>query len=411
MGNVALAVNDPGIPAPPGWEWVPLRRVARMESGHTPSRKRPEYWGGAIPWIGIKDAKRAHGGTISETLEQTNALGINNSSARVLPAGTVCLSRTASVGYVVKMGRAMATSQDFANWVCSERLDPNFLRYLFIAEGSAFSRFSSGSIHQTIYYPELKAFHVCIPPLEEQKRIVAVLDQAFAALDRARAHAEANLAEATFLYERRREALLGGAGDGWKKTTVGNVCERFEYGTSAKSLPQGRVPVLRMGNLQGGEIDWTDLVYTNNSSDIGKLLLRLGDVLFNRTNSVEHVGKTAIYRGEREAIFAGYLIRLHLKSKLADPEFMNIFLNSNAAREYGRSVMGKSVNQANISASKLKDYPLPLPPVEEQRRIVQDLRVLRRRVCDLRCGYTEALADIADLRESLLQKAFSGQLT
>lgn len=287
------------------------------------------------------------------------------------------------MGYVVKMGRDMATSQDFANWVCTEWLDPDFLRYLFLGEGSAFARFSSGSVHQTIYYPELKAFHVCIPPLEEQKRIVAVLDQSFAALDRARANAESNLAEAQLLYKRRREALLASSGNGWKKTTVANVCERFEYGTSAKSLPLGRVPVLRMGNLQGGEIDWTDLVYTNDRSDIGKFLLRPGDVLFNRTNSVDHVGKTAIYRGEREAIFAGYLIRLHLKSKVADPEFMNIFLNSDAAREYGRSVMGKSVNQANISASKLKDYPLPLPPIEEQRRIVQDLGVLRRRECDL----------------------------
>jgi type I restriction enzyme S subunit len=130
MGNVALSVNRPDVPAPAGWKWVPLTSIARMESGHTPSRKHPEYWNGNIPWLGIRDAKAAHGGTITETAESTNALGINNSSARVLPAGTICLSRTASVGYVVKMGRDMATSQDFANWVCSDLLDPDFLRYL-----------------------------------------------------------------------------------------------------------------------------------------------------------------------------------------------------------------------------------------------------------------------------------------
>ncbi|MCL1567730.1 restriction endonuclease subunit S [Xanthomonas nasturtii] len=202
MGNVALSVNRPGVDPPSGWEWLPLASIARMESGHTPSRNKPEYWGGDIPWIGIRDAKSAHGGTVSQTLEKTNALGISNSSARVLPAGTVCLSRTASVGYVVKMGREMATSQDFVNWVCSGSIDPDFLRYLFVAEESALSRFSSGSVHQTIYYPELKAFHVCIPSMTQQKRIVAVLDQAFAALDRARANCEESLQAAEGLLRR-----------------------------------------------------------------------------------------------------------------------------------------------------------------------------------------------------------------
>lgn len=250
-----------------------------------------------------------------------------------------------------------------------------------------------------------------LPSLEEQKRIVAALDQAFAALDRARSHAEANLADATRLYQQRREALLRTSGSGWKETTVGNVCHRFEYGTSAKSQPVGRVPVLRMGNLQDGEIDWTNLVYTDDEGDIVKLLLKSGDVLFNRTNSVDHVGKAAIVREDRGAIFAGYLIRLHLKAAEVNSGFMNIFLNSDAARQYGRSIMGKSVNQANISASKLKDYPLLLPPLDEQKRIVSSLGELRQSVGDLSRRYTTAIADIAGLRQSLLQKAFSGQLT
>jgi type I restriction enzyme S subunit len=96
-----------------------LTVLARLESGHTPSRKHPEYWGGNIPWIGIQDARANDGQVIEDTEEKTNELGIENSSARVLPEKTVCLSRTASVGYVVIMGRPMATSQDFVNWVCS----------------------------------------------------------------------------------------------------------------------------------------------------------------------------------------------------------------------------------------------------------------------------------------------------
>ncbi len=174
-GAYALAVGMPDKPAPSGWEWRLLTDVARLESGHTPSRKRPDYWGGDIPWIGIRDATGNHGSTLLATNENTNELGIANSAARVLPANTVCLSRTASVGYVVVMGRPMATSQDFVNWVCSDELDFRFLKYVLIAEGEALLRFASGSVHQTIYFPEVKSFYIALPPISEQRAIVDML--------------------------------------------------------------------------------------------------------------------------------------------------------------------------------------------------------------------------------------------
>ncbi|MFM0366194.1 restriction endonuclease subunit S [Paraburkholderia sediminicola] len=174
-GKYALSVGLPNLPAPKGWQWTPLSSVARLESGHTPSRRHPEYWGGDIPWIGIRDATGNHGRVIHDTIEHTNALGIENSSARVLPAKTVCLSRTASVGYVVVTGREMATSQDFVNWICSEDLNPHFLKYVLLAEREALHVFAVGSVHQTIYFPEAKAFHVCMPIRKVQDAIVDVL--------------------------------------------------------------------------------------------------------------------------------------------------------------------------------------------------------------------------------------------
>ena len=174
-GRFALSVGRPDLPAPSDWNWTRLTDVARLESGHTPSRARPEYWDGDVPWIGIRDATGNHGRTLYDTNEHTNALGIANSSARVLPAGTVCLSRTASVGYVVVMGKPMATSQDFVNWVCGDGLNPHFLKYVLLAEREALHVFATGSVHQTIYFPEVKAFHICLPPRAEQDAIVDVL--------------------------------------------------------------------------------------------------------------------------------------------------------------------------------------------------------------------------------------------
>ena len=174
-GDFAISVGNPGSDLPDGWSWTLLTDVARLETGHTPSRKHPEYWGGDVPWIGIRDATGNHGQTINKTAQYTNELGIRNSSTRILPTNTVCLSRTASVGYVVVMGVPMATSQDFVNWVCGPKLDYRFLKYILVGERNSFLRFASGTTHQTIYFPEVKAFHAALPGIDTQRAIADVL--------------------------------------------------------------------------------------------------------------------------------------------------------------------------------------------------------------------------------------------
>ncbi len=177
-GDYALAVGDPGTELPIGWQWVPLIDVARLESGHTPSRQHPEWWGGDVPWVSIPDARDNHGRVIEKTTINTNQLGLANSAARLLPAGTVCLCRTAaSIGYVTVFGCPMATSQDFVNWTCTSALNPHWLKYLLMAEYQALLRFSKGSAHKTVYFPEIVSFHVGLPPIEEQRLIVEIIDR------------------------------------------------------------------------------------------------------------------------------------------------------------------------------------------------------------------------------------------
>jgi type I restriction enzyme S subunit len=174
-GGTALAVGNPGTALPTGFRWLPLGELARLETGHTPSRRHPEYWDGGIPWIGIRDATENHGRTLFETKQHVSQLGVVNSSTRLLPAGTVCLSRTASVGYVVTMGVPMCTSQDFVNWVCGEGLDHRYLSLVLQLEQETVRRFASGTTHQTVYFPEAKAFHIAAPDIAEQRAIAATL--------------------------------------------------------------------------------------------------------------------------------------------------------------------------------------------------------------------------------------------
>ncbi|MTR86983.1 hypothetical protein GMD50_18500 [Roseburia intestinalis] len=154
--------------------------------------------------------------------------------------------------------------------------------------------------------------------------------------------------------------------EGWAWARMSSLTQDLPYGTSKKSSSRGEIAVLRMGNLQQGEIDYSDLVYSSDKEDIDKYLLTYGDLLFNRTNSSEWVGKTAIYRGEVSAIYAGYLIRIR---SFLDAEYLNSVMNSKYAKEICLLVKTDAVNQSNINATKLGRFLIPVPPLSEQVRI------------------------------------------
>ena len=183
-----------------------------------------------------------------------------------------------------------------------------------------------------------------------------------------------------------------------------------EYGTAARSTPSGKVPVLRMGNIRRAEFDWSDLVYTSDHDQIERYFLHDGDVLFNRTNSPELVGKTAIYRGSSPAIFAGYLIRINHIESVVDGQYLNLFLNSHVAQHYGNSVKTDGVNQSNINGAKLVNYPFPYCSIEEQRKTVSILDGVLSLVHETENEIIKQLESATALRQAILKRAFSGQL-
>jgi|LGVE01.1.fsa_nt_gb type I restriction enzyme S subunit len=256
---------------------------------------------------------------------------------------------------------------------------------------------------------KFKKIDILAPSLTEQKRIVVILDEAFKSIAKAKESAEKNLKNAKDIFEIYLQSVL--KNKKWAMKTLGDVCEKVEYGSSSKSIKEGKIAVLRMGNIQNGRFNWEKLVYSDNLKENKKYLLKYNDVLFNRTNSPELVGKTAIYKDEMPAIFAGYLIRIHRLENLLDADYLNYYLNSEMAMNYGKSVTTSSVNQANINGTKLKNYPIPLPSLSEQQSIVIKLDALSTETKKLEAIYTQKLADLEELKKSILAKAFKGELT
>jgi type I restriction enzyme S subunit len=184
---VPVAVPPAFAEPPSGWRWHKLTDIARLESGHTPSRSRPDWWGGDVSWISLTEIRALDGQWVESTQLRTNEAGIANSAARILPRGTVCYSRTASVGFVAIMAQPMATSQDFANWVCSDTLDPEFLMYALIRSRKELRELATGATHKTIYMPTLESFHVCAPEPDVQRQAVIALKQRLAEAETLRA--------------------------------------------------------------------------------------------------------------------------------------------------------------------------------------------------------------------------------
>ena len=158
---------------PNEWKWVKLIDIAKLESGHTPSKTIDSYWvGGDVPWISLQDIKNFEGDYINDTIDHPTMEGIKNSSARILPKDTVVLSRDASIGHVIIMKRDMATTQHFVNYICSDKIKSLFLLYLLRASKIEFDRLKEGAIIKTLYMPLIKSFEIMLPPLNVQDEII-----------------------------------------------------------------------------------------------------------------------------------------------------------------------------------------------------------------------------------------------
>lgn len=341
-----------------------------------------------------------------------------------LQNGDIVISRAGSVGFSMLI-RNPPKKVVFASYLIRFRptVDEQYFNYYLHSPfyWNQISEKSLGIAVPNVNATKLSDITVPIPPPSEQKRIVAKIEELFSDLDKA----VESLKKAQAQLKTYRQAVLkyafegrlthknikpGQLPEGWKWVRLGEISNGVEYGSSKKSKPTGKVAVLRMGNIQNGKFDWSDLVYSSDKEEIEKYRLQPGDVLFNRTNSPELVGKTAIYSGEQPAIFAGYLIRINQKRDMVESKYLNYFLNGPVAKQYAKENKTDGVNQSNINGKKLSSYSIPLCDIEEQRLIVQEMETRLSEADYMEKTIIQSIEKAEATRQSILKKAFEGRL-
>jgi type I restriction enzyme, S subunit len=363
---------------------------------------------------------------------------------------TVIIGRKGSVGSTyLATGPSWPIDTAYYAQIPSQ-LSPQYIAYQL--QAMRLQRLDSSTAIPSLRREDLEAQTIAVAPYPEQERIVAAIEEQFSRLDAG----VAALERVRQNLKRMRTAVLQAAVTGqlvptlgnpddslalgaqlrdereaagsrrvepapfkttlsfpatWKVVSLAELAASIDYGTSKKTrIDVVGVPVLRMGNLGWGNITYGGLKYLPNAQLDPRLLLESGDLLFNRTNSAELVGKTAVFHGYTEPIsFASYLIRVRPLPS-ANLDWASLVLNSSFGRGYVASARSQQVGQANVNGSKLAATPIPLPSAEEQERIVAESARLFSFIDTLGSAATAIQSDISSLQVSILAAAFSGKL-
>ncbi len=389
------------------WPEVALGKICSFVNGGTPSRKVPHYFEGDIPWITGADVSDF---CVTQPREYITQEAIENSATHLLPKGTVLLVTRTGVGKVAIAPYDLCISQDLTGVLPNTSIiDPAYLGRFLYQKSPYFKSLQRGATIQGITRQVVSSLTIPLPPLSEQRRIVEVLDQADALRKkRADADAKAERILSALFYKMFGDPATNPKG--WDRGKLGDVIVETQYGTSIRAdTNSGGIAVLRMNNIDSlGRVDLQDLKYlTLDEKEFQKYRLELGDILFNRTNSRELVGKTGLWQGQIEAVSASYLIRVRVDRQRVLPEYIWAYMNTPYIKQVLFEKARRAIGMANINAQELRALPALIPDFSAQQLFAKKLASLNGIVK----RFSNVREQIDHLFQTLLHRAFSGDLT
>ena len=360
-----------------GWTYKKLGEVCKTSSGGTPSKSHKEYYeGGTIPWLRSGEVSQ---GLIYDTELFITDLGLERSSAKIYPINTVVIAMYgATVGQVGLLKKEMATNQAICGILPNGMLYPLFLLYSLKSKKSLFLKDAVGGAQPNISQNIIKNTVIPIPPLAEQERIVAELDLLSSVIEKKKAQLQYYdaLAQSIF-YSMFGDPITNPKG--WEVKKLGDECVEIKYGTSRPATENGRFKYLRMGNITyDGSLDLSNLRTIDIPDDeVEKYIVRFGDILFNRTNSLDLIGKTCMFDLDEPMIIAGYIIRVRLTERL-NPRYVSALFNIPSMKLLLKKMAKGAVNQANINSKELASILIPLPPLSLQQEYAAKIEAIEK---------------------------------
>lgn len=371
--------------------------------GKTPSRNNTDYWiNGQYDWISIADLG-GYQKYVEKTKEKISALAIQESGIKCVPANTVIMSFKLSLGKTAITKNSVYTNEAIMAFIPTGRYAvlPDYFYYLFSARDwtKGTNRAVMGT---TLNKATLSAISVEVPPLDEQRCIVATLDKVSDLIYKRRQQ----LDKLDELVKARFVEMFGDPATnpkGWDKGTIRDVVTEVKYGTSKPAVEGGTYKYLRMGNITyDGHLDLTDLKYIDvPESELDKCTVKKGDVLFNRTNSKELVGKTCVYNLDETMVIAGYIIRVRVNNRVL-PEYLSAVLNSSYGKKTLAEMCKAIVGQANINAQELQNIQIVIPPLELQYEFLKVIQKIEK----INLPISRSLEKLQTLKKALMQEYF-----
>lgn len=386
---------------------VKLGEVARVVAGGTPKTSVLEYWDGDIPWVTPKDLALSESLWINAGERFITDYGLAKSAAALLPRGTVLWSSRAPIGLVAIANNQIATNQGFKSFVPGEELDPEYLAYFLIHQRPILEMMGVGATFKEVSAKRAAEIMVPLPPLGEQKRIAEILGGVSKAIHAVEQQLQLVESACVNSFERKFNLeMQNGVRDA---SSIADFIASTQYGTSKKAKEDGDIPILRMGNVTySGKINMTDLKYIDlDERELEKFSLKNGDLLFNRTNSAELVGKTAVFESFSDQIisYAGYLVRARVNAD-SNPYYVSGYLNSPSGKAQLRLRAKAIVGMANINAREFLSLEIPAATKEEQEEFAH----LFEKCEKIRHLLHRKLSLLQELQKSLATRAFAGLL-
>ena len=385
-------------------EYRKINEFCEINIGKTPSRNNSNYWGTGSSWLSIADINKKY---IHDTKEEITNKAIQDCNMKKVLKNTVVMSFKLSIGKIAILKKDMYTNEAIANFPIKDerKITSEYLYYALRTIN--FTNTDRAVMGATLNKAKLNELEIPYCSIEIQNKIVKVLNKAQRLINERKEQIESldNLVKSKFI-EMFGDPLKNTKG--WNKGKIEDIIVKAQYGTSNKANEKsGKYKIIRMCNITyNGQLDFSDMKYIDlPEKEKKKYLVYKGEVLFNRTNSKELVGKTAVFKENEPMSYAGYLIKI-IPNEKANGEFISAYMNTKYIKEKLFNMAKNIVGMANINAEELKKIDIYIPPIELQNQFADFVKETDK----LKFEMEKSLKELENNFNSLMQGAFNGKL-